>query len=117
MNQPTTPARTDEKLSRLLEIEQGLERRLRDAEEEARRLVESTRAAVARTRAEARAGLDVLARTEEEADLEKHADELRRVETARIERLSKLTAFSEAEVDRLARETLETLLSGREVQP
>jgi hypothetical protein len=104
------PAQADEKLTRLLEIERRLEDRLREAEREGRRRVESTRAAAEQVAAAGKTQLEQATREEERADLDAHARELGRLETEGAERVKRWAACADADVDRLAREALKMLI-------
>jgi hypothetical protein len=91
----------DESLARLLEVERGLEARVRDAEAAARSRVDAARESARRAAQERGAGFAAVARAEEKADLERHAAALRDIDAQRNARLALLAG--------ICGETLETL--------
>ena len=100
----------DEGLARLIDIERGIEDRLREAERDAARRVEEARASSRQALAEDRAALEAALLEAEKADLDRHADALARIEGGQQARLAALSGLSEAEIDRLAREALALVL-------
>lgn len=107
----------DERLARLLEVERRIEARLREAEEGARRRVDEARAASGRAAEQAQSEIDAAARDEEQADLERHAAELLRVETESAARVRALSALPEAVVEGLARDVVAAVVAGGGTAP
>lgn len=101
-HQPLPPP-VDERLTTLLEIEQRLEARFKEAETEARTRVEVARAAVERARQAGLEELEAQAAAEARDDAAAHELALRRVEEERNAALTRLTTVSDEQVDALAR--------------
>jgi hypothetical protein len=109
-SQSSRSPRVDPSLARLFDVERRIEERLREAEREAARRVEEARASSEQSLTEARVALDAALRDAERADLDRHAEALRRIEADRQSRLAALSGIAEAEVDRIAREVLAIVL-------
>lgn len=106
--------RTDENLARLLEVERGLEARVRDAEAAARSRVEAARESARRAAQERGADFETEARAEEMADLERHAAALRDIGAERDARLALLASISGEALEALAQRAVELVLGSEE---
>jgi len=100
----------DASLARLFDVERRIEERLREAERDAARRIEEARASSQQSLTDTRAALDAALREAERADLDRHAEALRRIESDRQSRLGALSGMSEAAVERIAREVLAIVL-------
>jgi hypothetical protein len=101
-NATPAPERVDDRLTRLLDVERRLELRVQAAERDARERLEAVRAAAQRTSELRMAELQEAARQQEQADLDRHAAELARVEAEGAEHLRRLSSLSDETVERLA---------------
>lgn len=106
--------RVDERLTRLLEVERRLEARVRDAEAAARSGVEAARAAAAQVAHERGKDFDVQARSEEAADVERHAAALRDIAAERDARLALLAGISGERLEGLALRAVAIVLGEEE---
>lgn len=111
MTQKPPAQRIDERLTTLLEIEQQLEARFREAEAVGRAKIEAARAALAKARHEGLAAVDEISSEEERADAAAHEAALRAIEEERNAALTKLTSVTGAELDRLARAALARVIA------
>ncbi|MDP3231843.1 MAG: hypothetical protein Q8S33_03215 [Myxococcales bacterium] len=106
MAQQPAPERIDDRLAALLETEQRLEARYREAESASRGKLEAAHAEVARARDAALAAVGTTALEEERSDLAAHDAALRAVTEEHVGWLAKLSAVSDEQIDRLARKAL-----------
>lgn len=111
MAQQPPPERIDERLTALLETEQRLETRFREAESVCRGRLEAAHAEVARAKDAALAAVGTAALEEERSDLAAHDAALRAVTEEHVGWLAKLSAVSDDEIDRLARKALARALA------
>lgn len=100
----------DATLARLLEVERGIEERLRAAEHEAARRVEEARASSRQALADGRVALEAALQEAEAADLARHADVLHEIEVEHRARMVAISSLSDGDVDLLAREALAIVL-------
>ncbi|MBL8917659.1 MAG: hypothetical protein JNJ54_02270 [Myxococcaceae bacterium] len=107
MGTPATPI--DERLASLLETEQRLEARQREAEVAAISRLKTAREALLHAEEEALQALDEQVATEEQEDAAVHEAALRAIEAERNAALTRLTGVSDDEVDRLARRVLKQI--------
>jgi hypothetical protein len=108
---------TDERLSRLLDVEHRIEARIRQAEAVAQARVAAAREASRRAGHERSADFDAAARAEAAADLERHAAALRAIQqesAASTERLASVTGDA---LERLARRAVAIVLDPQEGAP
>jgi len=105
-SQSSRSLHVDPSLARLFDVERRIEERLREAERDAARRIEEARTASQQSQTDARAALDAALREAETADLDRHAEALRRIESDRQSRVATLSGTSEAAVERIAREVL-----------
>ena len=106
MAQPPAPERIDDRLTALLETEQRLEAKHREAESTSLRKLEAARAEVSRAKEAALAAVGATALEEELLDLAAHDAALRAVTEEHVGWLAKLSAVSDEQIDRLARKAL-----------
>lgn len=111
MAQQSGPDPVDHRLAALLETEQRLEARYRDAESECRAKLEAARAGVLQAREAGLEAVEAAASAEAQADAAAHETALRAIAEERAGWLAKLSAVSDAQVDRLARKALERALA------
>ncbi len=104
----------DEGLTRLLEVERGLEELVRDAEAAARSRVDAARESARRIAQERGADFAAVARAEEKADLERHAASLRDIGTERDARLALLGDISGEALETLAQRAVAIVLGEEE---
>jgi len=111
MTPASDDAPIDARLERLLEVERELEARVRQAEDTASAQVEAARAVAQRAERERGGNLEAAAQSEEAADLERHAVQLRGIaeESAALQR--RLSTISESLVDGLARRAVARVLA------
>ncbi len=102
---------TDETLARLLQVERQLEVRVQEAEKLAAAQIEAAREAARRTARDRGADVEAAARSEERADLERQAEDLRRIAADGLACVSRLSAVTESVVDRLARRAVASVLA------
>lgn len=106
MAHPPVPERIDERLAALLETEQRLEARYRDAEAACRAKLEQARATVVQARDAGLQSVAAVVLEEERQELAAHEAALRALADERALWLSKLSALTEEQLDRLARKAL-----------
>ena len=102
---------TDERLARLVQVEDRLEAKVRQAERVAEAQVESAREAARSLERERLVQVDAAARAEEDADLERHAEQLAQIAMEGAARVARWSNMSEAMVDGLARRAVAILLA------
>ncbi len=100
----------DEGLTRLLEVERGLEARVREAEAAARSRIDAARESARRAAQERGGDSEALGRAEEKADLERHAAALREICAERDARLALLGGISGEALETLARRAVALVL-------
>lgn len=103
MTHDADPGRIDDRLSRLLGVEERLEARVQEAERASRQAVAAAREQLAEAREKERAGFEATAQAEERADREAHHLELEAIARANAAELEALRSVSEDVVERLAR--------------
>jgi hypothetical protein len=106
--------RMDEGLTRLLEVERGLEARVRDAEAAARSRIDAARESARRAAQQRGSDFEAVARAEEKADLERHAAALRDIGAERDARLALLAGISGETLETLARRAVAIVLGSEE---
>ncbi len=111
---PKAVEHTDERLEQLLAVEQRLEARLRQAEDDARQQVEDARSHAQHNGERQRAELESQGAAEERADLEAHARALAQIEQAGAAKVAALEAVDAGRIDVLARLVLRRLLEPEE---
>jgi len=104
----------DEGLTRLLEVERGLEARVRDAEAAARSRVDAARESARRVALERGSDFEAASRAEEKADLARHAATLREIGAERDARLALLASISGEALETLAQRAVELVLGEEE---
>lgn len=109
MGTPATPI--DERLASLLETEQRLEARLREAEVAAAARLKTAREALLHAEEEALAALDEQVAKEEQEDAAAHEAALRAIEAERNAALTRLGSVTDDEIDRLARKVLARIIA------
>jgi multidrug resistance efflux pump len=114
MPHPHEATDTDERLARLLEIERRLEARVRDAEEQARARVDGARNAAQQAKPDDSALLEATARTEEDAELARHAAELARIAAEGAAHVARLSSIPGTTIERLALRAIATVLAKEE---
>jgi vacuolar-type H+-ATPase subunit H len=100
----------DERLRQLLDLDERLQQRIRQAETDRSRRLADARANSERVRAAARAEAARAEQEEREADEAAHRDALSAIEAAHQAVLRTLTEVPEEEIDRLARRALDCTL-------
>ena len=93
----------DDRLSRLLGVEERLEARVQEAERASRHAVAAAREQLDEAREKERAGFEAIAQAEERADHEAHHLELAAIAHANAVELEALRSVPEDAVERLAR--------------
>ncbi len=116
MTREPAPQQIDERLTTLLAIEQRLEARFREAEAEGQAQVDRARVALQQARDGGLRAVEALAAAEARAETTAHEVALRAIEAERNDALTKLSAITDAEVDRLARKALTRILEPRRAQ-
>jgi hypothetical protein len=114
MDHRSEGARVDEKLARLLEVERGLEARVREAEEAAAARVAAARKDALGVEGDRETDVEATARAEAAADVERNGVERRRIEEEGAARVALLAAVPGAVVDRLARRAVAAVLAREE---
>ena len=107
---PSPPV--DERLETLLQIEQRLESRVRDAEEDARRRIAVAGAEAARVGDAESDALREAMQREEESDRARLLEELARVEAESAAAVERASRLSEGDVERLARGVYARVVGG-----
>lgn len=100
----------DERLRQLLDLDERLQQRIRQAETDRSRRLADARANSERARAAARADAARAEEAERGADEAAHRDALSAIEAAHQAALRTLTEVPEEEIDRLARRALDCAL-------
>ena len=111
MAQQPAPERIDDRLAALLETEQRLEAKYREAESASRGKLEAAHAEVARAKDAALAAVGTTALEEERLDLAAHDAALLAITTEHANWLATLSSVPDEQIDRLARKALARALA------
>jgi CHASE3 domain sensor protein len=111
MAQQSGPDPIDDRLAALLETEQRLEARSRDAESACRAKLEAAQGLVLQAREAGLEALEAAANAEARGDAAAHEAALRAIAEERSGWLAKLSTISDEQLDRLARKALERALA------
>jgi hypothetical protein len=118
MDHPSAGERIDEKLARLLEVERGLEARVRETEVAAAARVAEAREAARGVERDRETDVEATARAEADVDIERGATERRRIAEEGAARVALLSTVPESVLDRLARRAVAAVLAnGEAVHP
>ena len=112
MAHKATQGRIDDRLARLLAVEERLEARLSEAEHAAAQLVLAMREELERTREKDRAEFEAMVQAEERADEEAHRRELDALAVANAAELEALGGVPDDVVERLARRAVSAAIGG-----
>jgi uncharacterized membrane protein YqiK len=114
MIHPPQAKPTDERLARLLQVERDLEARAKAAEVAARAEIAAAQERARRIELDGHADLEAQARAEETADLQAHAEQLRRIAEEGAARVAHLSAIPAEVVERLAVRAVSALAAREE---
>jgi len=105
---------TDDGLEGLLQVERRLDALVQEAERRARARVDAAREAARRDEKERGDGVEAMARAEEAAELERHAEQLRQIAADGVARVGRLSAVAGSVVEQLALRAVAAVLARKE---